>query len=94
LGKQCDWQLTWKGTDERLLAIESVDAACLLVELTDAVLAIEDADELDNSFQKLTAGAPGGTENHNLTAHGKSKTGGENCDAADTQEESETPQKP
>lgn len=37
--------LTWKAPDERLLAIERVDAAGFLVELTDAVLAVKDADE-------------------------------------------------
>jgi hypothetical protein len=54
-------RLTWKAPDERLLPVEGIDAARFLVELTDAVLAVEDAYELNDSFQKLTAGTTGRT---------------------------------
>jgi hypothetical protein len=40
-------ELTWKAADERLLAIERFHATGLLVELTDAILAIQHADELN-----------------------------------------------
>ena len=75
-------RLTWKAPDERLLAVECVDAAGFLVKLAYVVFAIEHPYKFNDSLQKLTAGAPRGTENHNLAAHGKSETGGENCDTA------------
>ena len=49
-------------SDQGLLAIEAVDAAGLLIVLTDAVLAVEHAHKLDHALKQLPACAARGRE--------------------------------
>ena len=70
-----------KRTDEGRVAVVGVDAALLLVELDDAVLAAQQPDKLHNALQELAGGAARGREDDNFQAEAQRHAGREDGDA-------------